>query len=140
MRLPIGLKPGLGLALLRVVVGITFALHGWQKFDQGIQGVAGFFGSLGIPAPEIMAPLIAGLELIGGIALILGLGTRIVALLLAGDMLVALVTFHLDKGFFVSNGGYELVLLLAAGCLALFLAGPGDYALDDMVAKRGRRR
>ncbi|SDI47324.1 putative oxidoreductase [Arthrobacter subterraneus] len=120
--------------VLRVVVGFLFAAHGWQKYNEWtIAGTTAAFGDMGIPMADIAAPFIATLELVGGIALILGLLTRPVAVLLTLDMLGALVLVHLSAGIFVSNNGYELVLLLGAAALALALVGPGrasaDYAL-----------
>lgn len=124
------------ILLLRLVVGIVFAVHGGQKlFMMGFDGVAGFFGSLGIPLPMAAAVVVTLLELLGGLALILGIGTRYVAALLVLDMLVAMATVHLPNGFFVSDGGYELVLLLAAGALYFALAGPGWLSLDARLAK-----
>lgn len=123
-----------GLAVIRVVVGVVFLMHGWQKLSGGIGGVEQFFSSLSVPAPGLMAPLVTFVEIIGGIALIAGVLTRLAALLLVVDMLVALFIFHLPNGFFVSpNGGYELVLLLAAACLGLALAGPGALAIDNLL-------
>lgn len=121
-------------AILRVVVGFLFAAHGGQKFNEWtIAGTTAAFGDMGIPLAEVAAPVIASLELIGGIALILGLLTRPIAALLTLDMLGALILVHLPAGVFVANGGYELVLLLGAATLALALVGPGrasaDYAL-----------
>ncbi|WP_309124664.1 DoxX family protein [Arthrobacter sp.] len=120
--------------ILRVVVGFLFAAHGWQKYNEWtIAGTTAAFGDMGIPMAEVAAPLIATLELVGGIALILGLLTRPVAALLTLDMLGALILVHLSAGVFVADGGYELVLLLGAAALALALVGPGrasaDYAL-----------
>lgn len=125
----------LALTILRIVIGITFFAHGWQKlFTNGIPGVTGFFGSLGIPAAGFFAVVVTLVELLGGLALILGIGTRIAASLLAITMLVAMFTVHLPNGFFASNGGYELVLLLFAGCVALGLTGAGSYSVDAQIA------
>lgn len=122
------------ILILRIIVGIVFAAHGGQKlFMMGFDGVAGFFGSLGIPLPMIAAIVVTLLEFVGGLALILGIGTRYVAALLVMDMLVAIATVHLANGFFVSDGGYELVLLLAAGALYFVLAGPGVLSLDTRL-------
>ena len=122
----------LSLTLVRVIVGLTFFLHGWQKlFDNSISGVAGFFGSLGIPAAGLAAFIVTFVELLGGLGLILGLGTRIWGALLAVNMLVALFTVHISNGFFVTNGGYELVLLLGVANIALALSGSGPMSLDS---------
>jgi putative oxidoreductase len=134
-----------GITLLRVVVGLAFFMHGYQKmFQMGVGGVGGFFGSLGIPAPELAALVVSLVELVGGLALIVGLLTRVFGLLLAVDMLVALLLVHLPNGFFAGDGGIELVLLLGAAALALALTGPGALALDHQLpverrfAGRGR--
>ena len=68
-----------GIALIRVVVGITFFMHGFQKsFEMGLGGVEGFFGMLGIPAPALAALVVSVVELVGGLALVLGVFTRVV--------------------------------------------------------------
>jgi putative oxidoreductase len=126
-----------GFLILRVAVGFVFLMHGWQKmFAFGFDGVAGFFGSVGIPLPMIAAVVVTLLELVGGLALILGLGTRIVAALLAVTMVVALFAVHLANGFFVDAGGYELVLTLAAASLFFALSGPGRLSLDARLLAR----
>jgi putative oxidoreductase len=123
-----------GFLVLRVAVGAVFAMHGWQKLTMmGIGGVGGFFGSLGIPAPEVAALAVTILELVGGLALILGIGTRIVGALLAVDMLVALLLVHLPNGFFVDAGGFEFVFTLFAATLFFALAGPGAISLDAQL-------
>jgi putative oxidoreductase len=125
-----------GIALLRVVTGVIFFLHGWQKlFEMGHDGVTGFFTSLNIPLPAVAAAIVIAVELLGGLALILGFLTRLVAVPLAIDMLVALVVVHRAK-FFVAEGGYEFVLLLAAASASLFFLGSGAFALDNFSAVR----
>ena len=127
-----------GFLTLRVAVGIVFAMHGWQKLTMmGIPGVGGFFGSLGVPAPELAALVVTVLELAGGIALILGIGTRIVGALLAVNMLVALALVHLPNGFFVDGGGFEFVFTLFAAALFFALAGPGSFSLDARFGRKG---
>lgn len=122
--------------ILRVVLGIVFAVHGGQKlFLMGFEGVAGFFGMLGIPMPFIAAIFVTLLELVGGIALILGIGTRYVSALLVVNMLVAMLLVHLPNGFFVSDNGYELVLTLAAGALYFAMTGAGALSLDARLTK-----
>lgn len=122
--------------ILRVVVGIVFAVHGGQKlFLMGFEGVSGFFGMLGIPLPFIAAIVVTFLELVGGIALILGIGTRYVSALLVVNMLVAMSLVHMPNGFFVSDNGYELVLTLAAAALYFAITGAGSLSLDARLAK-----
>jgi putative oxidoreductase len=130
----------LGLAILRIVTGIVFAVHGYQKFFQmGIPGVTGFFTSLGAPLPHISAIVVSTLELVGGIALILGFMTRLIAIPLAIDILTAIILFHSKNGFFVPKG-IEFVMLLMASCIALALAGPGAFAVDGMLARTSDTR
>ncbi len=127
----------LAMTVLRVVTGIIFLLHGWQKISVfGVAGFTGFLTQLGIPAASLAAVVVIAVELIGGLALILGLGTRFVAIPLAINMLVALFTVHLAAGFFVSDNGYEFVLLLLAASVALAIGGSGAFALDNMLGKR----
>jgi putative oxidoreductase len=128
-----------GTTLLRVAVGSTFAMHGAQKlFQMGPDGLAGFFGSLGIPFAAASAWLVIGIELLGGIAVIAGLGTRVVAALFAAIMAVAIATVHAAAGFFLPNG-YEFTLLLFAASVTLTMQGAGALALDNVVATRTAR-
>jgi len=125
-----------GLTSLRIVAGIVFPVHGGQKiFVYGFAGVQGAFGKKGIPAPTIMGPFIAVLEFAGGIALIVGLLTRWVAILFAIEMIVAILKVHLKGGFFMP-AGYEFALTLFAASVALALAGPGAAAVDQFIGKR----
>ena len=126
------------LTVLRVIVGFIFAAHGWQKFSEfTIAGTQAAFTQMGVPAASAVAPLVAGLELVGGIALIAGLLTRVFGALLALNMLGALVLVHAPAGVFVANGGYELVLALGGGALAVALAGAGRLSVD--AAAFGRK-
>ncbi|MET4637843.1 DoxX family protein [Mycetocola sp. 2940] len=135
------LRQTIGLTLLRVVVGIIFVLHGAQKtFEQTFPGVQGFFESLGIPLAAVAAPAVSLLELVGGVLLIVGAFTRIIAALLTINMIVAIATFHAALGFFVDAGGYEFVLLLAAAAIAIALIGPGTFSVDELIASARRRR
>jgi len=118
-----------GLTLLRVVVGVIFIMHGWQKLSMGFQNVAAFLGSLGIPLSTLAAVLLTIVELLGGVALILGVFTRYLASLLAIDMLVALILVHIKGGFFAPKG-VEFPLLLLTANLNLLLAGAGALSVS----------
>jgi len=127
-----------GIAILRVITGIVLLAHGSQKlFTYGFQGVEGAFAQMGIPIPTILGPSIAILEFGGGIALIVGLLTRWVAVLFAIEMAVAILKVHLASGFFLPRG-YEFALLVAAVNIALAMAGPGAAALDPLLTKKDR--
>jgi putative oxidoreductase len=124
------------LALLRVVLGVTFILHGGQKlFVYGLDGVAGSFGQMGIPAAGFFGPFVAFVEFFGGIAITLGLLTRLAALGIGSTMVVAILTVHLKQGFF-NPGGVEFPLSLLASAIALVIAGAGAYSVDAVIAKR----
>lgn len=126
-----------GITLLRVAVGVVFFVHGCQKlFVMGVPGVAAYFGQLGIPAPQLAAGLVSVVEFLAGLALILGLGTRWVAIPLACIMVVAIVTVHANQGFFLPKG-YEFVMTLLSANVSLALLGSGAAALDGLL--EGRR-
>lgn len=121
----------LGIAILRIIVGIVFTAHGAQKlFTIGIGGVSHMFHGLGIPLAYPAAVVVTLVEFAGGIALVLGFGARYAAILLAIDMAVAVGKVHLHNGFFANKGGYEFPLTLLAASVALALAGPGSPALS----------
>lgn len=127
--------PDVGLLLLRIVLGITFIGHGAQKlfgmFDgPGIAGVTGFFGSLGVPMPGVMAWVVALFEFLGGIFILIGFLTPVAGLMITAVMLGAIATVHLSKGFWNGNGGVEFPLALIAAALALVFAGPGRYSVE----------
>jgi putative oxidoreductase len=126
----------LGIALVRIITGVVFLAHGCQKFFVfGIAGATAAFGQMGVPAPSITAPLVAIVEVAAGIALILGLLTRLAALGLAINMLGAIFLVRLKGGFFIPNGAeYETVLFVA--CVALVIAGAGALSIDDAIAMR----
>jgi putative oxidoreductase len=126
----------LGLTILRVIAGIIFAAHGGQKlFVYGFEGVTGAFTQMGAPLPGITGPLVALLEFFGGIALVVGLLTRLAGLGLSGVMIGALVLVHLPAGFFLPNG-YEFVLMLLGAALTLAVTGAGKYSVDALLATR----
>jgi putative oxidoreductase len=129
-------RQGWGIAAIRFIVGVVFLVHGSQKlFMFGFSGVAGFFGQAGIPLPAVSAVVVTLVEFLGGIALIVGLFTRWAALLLAINMLVAVLAVHLKGGFFLPRG-YEYALTLLVTNIGLTLTGAGAFAVDNLLAKR----
>lgn len=133
-----GPNPSLGLAILRVVIGVIFIAHGAHKlFETGVPPTAEFLGSLGVPAAAAAAWLVTLLEFVGGLSLVVGFLVTPVSLLFCVHMLTGIILVHAPNGFFVigpGQGGVEFNLLLIAGLLALVFAGPGLASLD------GRRR
>lgn len=121
--------------VLRLVTGLVFFMHGWQKLETGVPGITGFMASLGFPIPAVFAVLLIAAELVGGAFLILGVFTRLSAKVLAVVALVGLITVHLPNGFFANEGGYEFILLLLAACVSLAFSGAGRFSLDARIWK-----
>jgi len=130
-------RMALGLTLVRIIVGVVFLVHGSQKlFVFGLGGITGFFTQAGIPLPMVAAPVVTFVEFLGGIALILGVFTRIAAILLAIDMMGAIAFVHGKNGFFLPTG-YEYALTLLVLNVALAIGGPGEYAIESRFMGRG---
>lgn len=122
----------LALLLLRAAVGLVFLWHGTMKLDD-LAAWQRNFVHMGFPG---YFAIVAGvLETVGGALLILGLFARLAGLLLAGEMLIALIRVHWPAAPLTRVGAYELPLLLAAGSFAVFVLGPGSAAVDRL---RGR--
>ena len=119
------------------MAGIVFLFHGSQKLfglfeGPGLEGMAGWLESLGVPFPMLSAALAGGAEFFGGLALITGLGSRLLSIPLTFTMLVACWT---HTGFSAAQGGMEYPLLLAVLAAGLGLTGPGKYALRLPASK-----
>lgn len=119
-----------GLLPIRIMVGMVFIAHGIPKFYD-TSGGYGFFQSINLP-PELFIP-IALLEVIGGLAILFGILTRIASALFIIEMIGAIVTAKLSKGFV---GGYEFELLLISICLTLLILGPGKISIENYLLKR----
>lgn len=131
-----------GLLLIRALPGVVFTYHGAQKVfgafgGPGIEGFAGWLASMNVPMPTVNAWAAGLTEFVGGIALILGLGVRIVGLPLTVTMLVAAFMVH-GKAFSAQNNGMEYPLTLAFIAAGLALTGAGRVSLDALI--RGRPR
>ncbi|MFC0475299.1 DoxX family protein [Robertmurraya beringensis] len=121
--------------ILRVVLGIIFFIHGFVKFQGGIENTVGWFSSIGLPG--FLAYGVALIEVVGGLALVLGLFTRWVSVLFAVLMLGAILKVKLAAGF-LGNGqmaGYELDLAFLVMAVSLALTGSNAFALDQLIFK-----
>lgn len=124
-----------GLLLLRVVLGLTMAAHGYNKFFGGgrIPGTAGWFDSIGMKPGMFHARIAATTEIAAGLGLALGLLTPIPAAGFVALMLVAAWTVHRNNGFFIVKEGWEYNLVLAGAAVAVAATGPGKYSLDHLL-------
>ncbi len=116
---------------IRILAGIAFIIHGLPKLSN-IPGTEDFFANM-IGLPAAMALPIGLLEVIGGIALLVGVLTRVASILLIIEMIGSSIVAKLSRGFV---GGYELDLLLMAISISLLLTGPGRISVEWNVLKR----
>lgn len=119
---------GLGLSLMRIVLGLTFGMHGAQKL-------------LGFPSGKVvqLASLVGvagSLELLGGALLIFGLFTRPVAFILSGEMAVAYFHAHAHRALWPIENGGELAVVYCFVFLYLFTVGAGPTSLDRILRKK----
>jgi len=136
----------LGIFLLRLALGVVFLLHGSQKLfgafgGGGIGGTAGFFGSLGASPAMMWAVIVGVIEFFGGIALVLGILSRLAAIALAVDMVMAIALFNWSHGFFTETprGGWEFDLVLLVALLGVALVGPGSVSLSSLLRARATK-
>ena len=137
--------PALPLLIVRLGLGIVFFAHGAQKVfgwfgGYGLKGTLGYFKSLGIPTALGVIACFA--ELLGGIAMIVGFLTKLAAIGLIIDMLVAIAKVHSPNGFFLNWGlvqgkghGYEMNLALIAMALAILIGGAGVWSIDSALSR-----
>jgi len=126
------------LLFVRLYWGFQIAQNGWGKLHN-LVNVTTFFASLGLPAPGATATFVATFEFVGGILLFIGLGSRLIGLMLAIDMIVAYITADRDAllSFFNDPGKFYVAdpyTFLFAGLLILIF-GPGLVALDTLVER-----
>jgi putative oxidoreductase len=130
----------LALLVARVALGVILVAHGWQKFDEWtVAGTASSFGDMGIPVPTLSATFVTAVEMIGGVALVIGLLTPVVAVLNIVNMLGALVMVHAENGIFVAENGFELVLAIFAGLVTVAILGAGRFSTDGLLGRRVAR-
>ena len=123
-----------GITLVRLMMGIILVVAGVTKWLPGIGGTVAFFSQLGIPLPPVMGPLIASGEVLGGLLLVAGFGSRVVGLWFVCEFLVTAFYVKLGRGAGWDAARIDLMLLV--GSLMLVVAGGGKLALDDWLAGR----
>jgi len=133
----------LGITVLRVAVGGAFFAHGAQKLfgwfgGHGLEATGGAFDSMGLKPGKRNAVIAGASEAGGGTLLALGLATPVAAAALIGVMGQAVRSVHLQRGLFVTNGGYEYNLVLGAAAFALADLGPGPWSLDERLGIRAK--
>ena len=137
---------------LRVIVGCGFMEHGFAKLTRGPDVFAAILHAIGVPAPHVMAWSTISIELLGGLAVLLGALVALASIPMAAVLLVAILTVHLPYGFssikllaITAAGaqfgapGYETDLLYLACLAALVIGGSGPLAIDNLIGKAGRR-
>jgi putative oxidoreductase len=133
---------------LRLIVGYGFFAHGWAKLGRGPEHFTELLHAIGMPEPALMAWMTILVEVLGGCAILAGFCVLLASIPMAIILIVAMVTVHLpygfssikllaitDKGAQFGMPGYETDLLYLACLAALVLAGPGRFALDNVVRR-----
>ncbi len=126
-------EANLALLLIRVVIGVTLALHGVAKVRGGLDGVARWFDGMGMRPGWLHARFAAFGEIAAGLFLAAGLLTSFASLGFVGLMTVAGLTDHRDKGFFILEQGWEYVMVLAVAAVTIAILGPAEWSLDHVL-------
>jgi len=134
---------------LRVIVGVGFLVHGMAKWHRGPDKFAKLLQLIGTPSPLATAWLVTGLEVLGGLAIIIGAFVLLASIPLFISMVVAMLTIHVHYGFSAVNTigltatgpvfgppGYEINLLYMCALAALALVGPGALSIDQWLRSR----
>jgi len=129
----------LGLLILRVVIGVTLAAHGYNKFFMGgrIPGTARWFDSIGMKPGKVHALAAATTEMGAGLLFAAGFLTSFAAAGMVSLMLVAAWTVHRFNGFFIVKTGWEYNLILAVVGIGVATTGPGRFSIDHLIHDPG---
>ena len=144
-----GWSPRWALLPLRLIVGYGFFAHGLAKFNRGPDKFAKLLTVIGTPSPGVTAWVVTVVELLGGLAIIVGALVLVASIPLLVSMVVAMLTIHVHYGFSAINTigltatgpvfgppGYEINLLYICALVALVLAGPGALSVDGWLRSR----
>ena len=138
----VAIRTGDAFALIgRVLLGLLFLMNVWPRLTGGVGGFARYLASLGFPAPEFFAWLGTAIELVGGLALILGVATRYSSLLLLLYVIIATVTAHRywqypAAGQIAQYNNLIKNLAIMGGLVLLFVTGAGRFSIDGWLRKR----
>jgi putative oxidoreductase len=132
MRALEDIHPGRGITAVRAMMGIILIKAGLDKLPN-LGGFAGFLGQIGFPAPDVMAPFIGILELVGGILVLVGFGAHWLGLIFLVEFLVTTFIVKLPR---MGWDPTRIDLMMLAGALMLLLAGAGKASVDEMLARR----
>ena len=125
---------GITPVVVRLIIGVMMFVHGLDKLTGDPAGFGQFLGSLGLPAPLVLAWAVTLLELIGGAMLIVGLLTRLVAALMTVELIGAIVLVTGSRGLIGAEAvGFERDLAYIAGFLVMLLLGPGKPSIDHAI-------
>ncbi|XUL86028.1 DoxX family protein [Streptomyces galilaeus] len=129
----------LGMLVIRLALGLMLIAHGANKAfgSGGLRGTTAWFAALGLRPAWLHARLAAGTETVAGALLGLGLLTSAACAACVGLMLVAALTDHRGKGYFVFKGGSEYVLLVGLVAVGVASVGPGSWSLDRVLGLDG---
>ncbi|MED3660701.1 DoxX family protein [Ureibacillus sp. FSL K6-8385] len=123
--------------IIRVVLGVTFFIHGYAKWQEGLEEVAKRFAGYELPYPELLAYAVAGLEIIGGIFLVIGFSIRLFSFLFILLMAGAIATVKYEQGFL---HGYEFDLVLMSMAAYLLFASNRFLALDNFIVEEKKKK
>ena len=123
------------LLFFRIILVIGFYQPAIMKI-RNLSGVADWFASMNYPLPGVSAFLSMATEGLGIILILLGLGTRIIAVPLIFIMVIAILTVHISNGFPAGDNGFEIPLYYILMLFALMVFGPGKFSLDYLIGRR----
>ena len=119
----------LALLIGRILIGLLFVMAAYAKF-KGLAGTTGYMTKLGVPAPSIMAPIVATFELLTGVLVIVGFKTRLAALAIAIFVVIAALLAHTNFADQNQLNHFLKNVAIAGGCLAFFVGSAGLYSVD----------
>lgn len=132
MRTLAGPFPGWGITAVRVMMAVILLVSAYLKITN-LAGAISFFGRLGIPLPEVLAPLDTTMELVGGLLILVGFASRWIGLWFIGEFLVTAFYVKLPR---VGWDDARIDLMMLAAAVMLVLAGSGKASVDELLMKR----